>query len=83
MAFPRSGLEKPRQIELPVVVGGRYDSAMQRTVHKARGFREAAEWDIEQQRRMTSNERRAVALQLRRRVYGPHPKDVRACHRSD
>lgn len=56
---------------------------MERTVHKARGFQEAAKWDIEQQRKMTPNERRAVAVQLRQRVYGPHPKDVRACHRSE
>jgi hypothetical protein len=77
------GVKKPRQIDLPVVGGGGYDFRMQRTVHKARGFQEAEEWNIEQERQMTPNERRAVALQLRRRVYGPHPKDVRACHRSE
>jgi hypothetical protein len=56
---------------------------MERTVHKARGFQAAAEWDIEQQVRMTPQERRAVAHQLRQRVYGPHPKDVRACHKTE
>jgi hypothetical protein len=55
---------------------------MQRTVHKARSFREAAAWDIEQQTRMTPNERRDVALQLRLRVYGTQSKDVRACHKT-
>jgi hypothetical protein len=55
---------------------------MQRTVHKARGFQAAAVWDIEQQTRMMPRERRAVALELRRRVYGLQPKDVRACHKT-
>jgi hypothetical protein len=55
---------------------------MQRTVHKARGFQAAAEWDIAQETQMTAKERRAVALRLRQRVYGLYPKDVRACHKT-
>jgi len=53
---------------------------MERTVHKARSFRSAAEWDIEQQIRMTCRERWEVARQLKKRVYGENNRDVRACH---
>jgi predicted Fe-S protein YdhL (DUF1289 family) len=56
---------------------------MERTVNKARGFQAAAEWDCRQQTQMTPEERRAVARRLRQRVYGPQPKDVRACHQTD
>jgi hypothetical protein len=55
---------------------------MERTVHKARDFRSAAEWDIAQQIRMTPRERQSAARQLKIRVYGPNAKDVRACHKS-
>ncbi|MBI1841881.1 MAG: hypothetical protein HYR88_13665 [Verrucomicrobia bacterium] len=53
---------------------------MERTVHKARGFRSAADWDIKQQIRMTARERWAVAKQLKQRAYGSNTPDVRACH---
>ena len=56
---------------------------VERTVHKALDFKSAADWDIKQQLRMPPRERRAVARQLKLRVYGPHPKDVRACHRTE
>jgi len=56
---------------------------MLRVVHKSRGFQEAAEWDREQQTRMSPKERRAAALRLRQRVYGLHPKDVRECHKTE
>lgn len=57
-----------------------YNPGMERTVHKARTFRAAAAWDIQQQVRMTPRERWLAARQLRERVFGRHPKDVRACH---
>ncbi len=53
---------------------------MERTVHKARSFRSAAQWDIEQQILMTARERWEVARQLKERVYGRNNRDVRACH---
>ena len=51
--------------------------------HKSYDFREAEAWDIEQHIRMTPQERQEVARQLRRRVYGEHPPDVRESHPSD
>jgi hypothetical protein len=53
---------------------------MERIVHKARDFREAAEWDVAQQVRMTPRERWQAARRLKERVYGRNAKDVRACH---
>ena len=52
---------------------------MERTVHKSRSFREAAQWDVEQQVQMTPQERWLAARRLKERVYGRDPKDVRAC----
>jgi hypothetical protein len=60
-----------------------YTAGMERTVHKARGFRAAEEWDIAQQIRMTPRERWSVARRLKDRVYGRTAKDVRACHRTN
>jgi hypothetical protein len=44
-------------------------------------FAEAEEWDIQQQLEMTPYERRAAAVQLRIRVYGKAPMDVREAER--
>jgi len=52
---------------------------MERVVHKAQGFKEAEEWDIEQQVSMTPEQRMRAAKELRDRFY-PNAKDVRACH---
>jgi hypothetical protein len=60
-----------------------YTAGMERTVHKARGFRAAEEWDIAQQIRMTPRERWSVARRLKDRAYGRTAKDVRACHRTN
>ena len=47
---------------------------MRRTVHKTKSFAEAGAWDIERQIRMTPDERRAIAKQLKlRRWPPPHP----------
>jgi hypothetical protein len=46
-------------------------------VHIARSFEEARAREIEQERRMTPEERQAVAKALRDRVYGPNPPDIR------
>jgi hypothetical protein len=48
-----------------------------RVVNKARSFSEAREWDITQNVRMSPEERRSVARELRRRVYGEKCPDVR------
>jgi hypothetical protein len=50
---------------------------MQRVGHKAQGFDEARQWDIEQYRRMTPDERRRVAKELRDRFWGTSCPDVR------
>ena len=48
-----------------------------RVVNKARSFAEADEWDVEQHIRMTPDERRRVAQELKRRFYGDVRPDVR------
>lgn len=48
-----------------------------RVVNKARSFSEAQEWDIMQNVRMSPEERRGVARELRRRFYGDRCPDVR------
>ena len=48
-----------------------------RVVNKARSFAEADEWDVMQHIRMTPDERRRVAKELKRRFYGDDPPDVR------
>jgi hypothetical protein len=55
---------------------------MKRTmvVHKANGFQEADEWDIQQQLAMTPQQRLDAAKELRDRFYPRNAKDVRACH---
>jgi hypothetical protein len=54
---------------------------MKRIVHLARDFREAEEWDIEQALSMTADQRRRVAKELRKRVYGSRTIDVRRAER--
>ena len=55
---------------------------VERVVHKSKSFQAAAQWDVEQQLRMTPKERWAVARKLKERVYGLQTKDVRECHRT-
>jgi hypothetical protein len=52
-------------------------SVVERIGHKAVGFAEAWDWDIQQQAEMTPDERRAVAKALRDRYYGTNCPDVR------
>ena len=64
----------------------RYDSIdMPRLIepvgHRAKGFVEADAWDLEQLARTSIDERLRIAELLRRRVYGEHAPDVRACER--
>jgi hypothetical protein len=53
---------------------------MERVIHKAKSFKEADEWDIQQQVAMTPEQRLRAARELRDRVYPANAKDVRACH---
>ena len=55
---------------------------MKWVVHKAKGFKEAEEWDIQQQVSMTPQERARVAQVLRERAYPGKNKDVREWHRT-
>jgi hypothetical protein len=50
---------------------------MERIVHKSRGHKEAEQWDIEQQMRMTPRERMAAARTLIKQFYGTDVPDVR------
>ena len=54
--------------------------SMKMVVNIATNFAEAEQWDIEQQVKMTPNERMAIAKVLRERVYGLDARDVRECH---
>jgi hypothetical protein len=55
---------------------------IERIVHISHSHREAHEWDVEQQIRMTSEQRQHIARELRRRVYGPNPPDVREAYQN-
>ncbi len=59
-----------------------FNEPVKRVANKARGFDEARKWDLEQYRRMTPDERRAVAKALRDRVYGRNRPDVREAERA-
>lgn len=54
---------------------------MERTIHKSRSFKDAEAWDILQNVRMTPEERQALASEIKKRVYGKKPPDVREVHR--
>lgn len=49
-------------------------------MHIAKGFKEADEWDIQQQVSLTPQQRLAAAKELRDRFYPADAKDIRACH---
>jgi len=51
--------------------------SMERIVHKARSFKAAESWTLQQYRGMTADERIAAARELQRRFYGPNSPDVR------
>ena len=50
---------------------------MKRVVHIAKNNKEAYQWDIQQALEMTSEERQEAAQELKRRVYGSNPPDIR------
>jgi len=55
--------------------------SMERTVHIAKNYKEAEEWDIKQILQMTSEERQQAAAALKKRVYGKNNPDVREAQR--
>jgi hypothetical protein len=55
---------------------------MERVVHISKGFKEAEDWDIQQQVSMTPQQRLDAAKVLRDRTYPPLTKDVRECHKT-
>ena len=55
---------------------------MEREAHKSRSFADADRWDREQHQAMTPDERFAIAKELRERVWGKDPPDVRESERS-
>ena len=50
---------------------------MERVCNKSKNFKEAEEWDINQQLSMTPEERQEAAKELRVRVYGRENIDVK------
>jgi predicted Fe-S protein YdhL (DUF1289 family) len=54
---------------------------MERVCNKAKNYKEAEAWDIDQYLRMTPEERQDVAKNLRERVYGKKTVDVREVNR--
>lgn len=50
---------------------------MERIFKKAKNYKEAQEWDIEQNLRMTPEQRQDVAKELRERVYGKETVDIK------
>lgn len=50
---------------------------MYKAFHKSKNKKEAEDWDILQQISMTSQERLAIADELKKRVYGTDAPDVR------
>lgn len=50
---------------------------MVRILNKARNHKEAEKWDIRQQVNLTSDERKRIALELKRKFYGRRRPDVR------
>lgn len=53
---------------------------MKRIVNKSTNFKEAQDWNIEQQINMTSKQRMQIAKRLKKRAYGNKNKDVRECY---
>lgn len=52
---------------------------MERVVHKSNSFAEAQLWDIRQHINMKPEERQKVAEELKARIFGKSPPDVRDC----
>jgi len=55
---------------------------IERIVNKAKSFKEAHDWDVQQNVSMTAQERVGASRVLREKVYR-RSKDVRECHKSD
>ena len=55
---------------------------MERVVHKARSFDEAADQDVRQHVAMTPQQRMRIAQLLKRRAYPVKSQDVGECHRT-
>ena len=55
---------------------------MKAVFNKAKNFKEAFDWEIEQELSMTHKEREKIALILKRRVYGCKNKDVREWYKN-
>lgn len=50
---------------------------MKRVIHKAKNHRQAAQWDLVQQVKMTPAQRQSAAKELKKRFYGEKNPDVR------
>ena len=54
---------------------------MERFVHRAKGFAQADEWDVAQHKRLTLHERLRQSDELKKRIFGNNPLDLRQWHR--
>jgi len=69
-------------IYLPIPALTGYLGTMIRVGKKSRSFAAAEQWNLQQYREMSPNERISVARELQRKVFGVNPPDVRACHQA-
>lgn len=51
---------------------------MERIINIAKNKKEADEWDIQQQIKLTPEERQKIAKELKRRFYGDKDTDIRS-----
>ena len=55
---------------------------LEKIINRATGFKEADEYDIFQQIKMTSEQRQNAAKKLKERFYGSEVKDVREYYKN-
>jgi hypothetical protein len=51
---------------------------MRRIAHKAKSFKDADDWDVQQYLSMTPDERRKIAMMLKKKVYGKISESIRS-----
>ncbi len=51
---------------------------MERVANKAKNHKEAEQWDVYQQIRMTPKQRQEIVKELKKRFFGENPRDVRS-----
>ena len=78
--FSNNAQGKEEPIVIHSLIGDKLDRAEEeyfKLFPTVKNFQEAEDWDIEQHLNMTSEQRQNIAKELRRRVYGDKPIDVK------